>query len=118
MLSGTSYKAILYVKTSKLEGELGAARATILEKVQDRAAVHSGIVRGMPYSTRTRTDCSVRLRWWEQTMLAGGRVVLIKDFMREVFDNIRSRRVNTAAIPEEYPLAAIRSPILADSRFR
>jgi hypothetical protein len=51
-------------------------------------------------------------------MLAGGRVVLIKDFMREVFDNIRSRRVNTAAIPEEYPLAAIRSPILADSRFR
>jgi hypothetical protein len=36
--------------------------------------------------------------------LAGGRVLLIKDFMREVLNVIRTRRVNTAAIPEEYPL--------------
>jgi hypothetical protein len=36
--------------------------------------------------------------------LAGGKVLLIKDFMRIILDNIRSRRVNTAAIPEEYPL--------------
>jgi hypothetical protein len=36
--------------------------------------------------------------------LAGGRVLLIKDFMREVLDNVRTRRVSNAAIPEEYPL--------------
>jgi hypothetical protein len=39
-----------------------------------------------------------------RTTLAGGRVVLIKDFMRAVLHGIRGRRVNETAIPEEYPL--------------
>lgn len=36
--------------------------------------------------------------------LAGGRVLLIKEFMRNILENICLRKVNTAAIPEEYPL--------------
>jgi hypothetical protein len=39
-----------------------------------------------------------------RTSLAGGRVVFIKEFMRDVLEKIRKRRVNAAAIPEEYPL--------------
>jgi hypothetical protein len=39
-----------------------------------------------------------------RTTLGGGRVVFIKEFMLEVFKKIRTRRVNSAAIPEEYPL--------------
>jgi hypothetical protein len=36
--------------------------------------------------------------------LAGGRVVYIKDFMRAVLARIHGRRLNSAAIPEQYPL--------------
>jgi hypothetical protein len=39
-----------------------------------------------------------------RTSLEGGRVVFIKEFMREVLGTIRKRRVNSSAIPEEYPL--------------
>ena len=39
-----------------------------------------------------------------RTTLAGGRVIFIKEFMREILDKIRGRRINSAAIPEEYPL--------------
>lgn len=36
--------------------------------------------------------------------LAGGRVVYIKDFMKSVLAKIHGRRLNSAAIPEQYPL--------------
>jgi hypothetical protein len=39
-----------------------------------------------------------------RTTLGGGRVVFIKAFMREILEKVRTRRVNSAAIPEEYPL--------------
>ena len=39
-----------------------------------------------------------------RTELAGGRVLLIKHFMDQLLDSIRSRKVNSAAIPEAYPL--------------
>jgi hypothetical protein len=39
-----------------------------------------------------------------RTSLAGGRIVFIKEFMREVLETVRTRRVESAAIPEEYPL--------------
>jgi hypothetical protein len=39
-----------------------------------------------------------------RTTVGGGRVLFIKDFMRDVLEKIRSRRVSSAAIPEEYPL--------------
>jgi hypothetical protein len=39
-----------------------------------------------------------------RTTVGGGRVVFIKEFMREVLAGVRTRRVNSAAIPEQYPL--------------
>ncbi|MFZ0334303.1 MAG: hypothetical protein WAN10_19165 [Candidatus Acidiferrales bacterium] len=36
--------------------------------------------------------------------VGGGRVMLIKDLMSQILENIRTRRVNAAAIPEQYPL--------------
>lgn len=39
-----------------------------------------------------------------RTMLGGGRIVFIKEFMRDVLEKLRTRRVNSAAVPEEYPL--------------
>ena len=38
-----------------------------------------------------------------RTQLAGGRVMFIKDFMAEVHAGIGHRKVNSAAIPEEFP---------------
>src|SRR5262249_41945790 len=46
-----------------------------------------------------------------RTTLGGGRVVFIKAFMREILEKVRTRRVNSAAIPEEYPL--LRTPQFA-----
>jgi hypothetical protein len=40
----------------------------------------------------------------QRTTIGGGRVVFIKAFMREILEKIRTRRVNSSAIPEEYPL--------------
>jgi hypothetical protein len=40
----------------------------------------------------------------ERTTLGGGRILLIKDFMRDILAQIRGRRLNSAAIPEQYPL--------------
>jgi hypothetical protein len=39
-----------------------------------------------------------------RTTVGGGRVVFIMEFMREVLEKIRGRRVGSAAIPEEYLL--------------
>jgi hypothetical protein len=39
-----------------------------------------------------------------RTTVGGGRIVLIKDFMREILAVVRQRRVASAAIPEEYSL--------------
>lgn len=36
--------------------------------------------------------------------VGGGRVVFIRDFMQEVLATVRTRRVESAAIPEQYPL--------------
>lgn len=36
--------------------------------------------------------------------LAGGRVVFVRDFMADVYAGICHRKVNSAAIPEEFPL--------------
>ncbi|MXY25139.1 MAG: hypothetical protein F4Y45_11535 [Acidobacteria bacterium] len=36
--------------------------------------------------------------------IAGGRVVFIEDFMREIRDGIRHRKVERAAIPQRFPL--------------
>ena len=36
--------------------------------------------------------------------VGGGRIVLIKDFMRDILTVVRERRVASAAIPEEYSL--------------
>ena len=36
--------------------------------------------------------------------VGGGRIVLIKEFMAEIFEFVKTRRVNKAAIPEQYPL--------------
>ncbi|MFH0770326.1 MAG: hypothetical protein V1926_03020 [Candidatus Peregrinibacteria bacterium] len=40
----------------------------------------------------------------KRTTLAGGRVMFIKDFMQEILNSIRTRKVGSAAIPEDYPL--------------
>jgi hypothetical protein len=40
----------------------------------------------------------------ERTDLAGGRIVLIREFMNEILGSLRGRRVAAAAIPEEFPL--------------
>ena len=40
----------------------------------------------------------------ERIRVGGGKVLFIKEFMRQIFDVIRTRRVNSAAIPEQYPL--------------
>jgi hypothetical protein len=39
-----------------------------------------------------------------RTTLAGGKVCFIKEFMRQVHEEVRKRRVEKAAIPEQYPL--------------
>lgn len=39
-----------------------------------------------------------------RTTIGGGRIVFIRDFMAEVLQVIRERRVSSAAIPEEHPL--------------
>jgi hypothetical protein len=36
--------------------------------------------------------------------LAGGRIVLVREFMQEILAALRGRRVASAAVPEEYPL--------------
>lgn len=36
--------------------------------------------------------------------VGGGRIILLKDFMREILTFVRERRVASAAIPEEYSL--------------
>jgi hypothetical protein len=57
-----------------------------------------------------------------RTTIGGGREVFIKEFMRDVLEKIRGRRVNSAAIAEEYPLlrtlqfAAQFWPIVKDSQ--
>jgi hypothetical protein len=40
----------------------------------------------------------------KRTTVGGGRVMFIREFMREVLDRVRTRRVDSAAIPEQYPL--------------
>jgi hypothetical protein len=37
----------------------------------------------------------------DRATLAGGRVLFIKNFMREILEKLRGRRVSSAAIPEE-----------------
>jgi hypothetical protein len=39
-----------------------------------------------------------------RTFVGGGRVIFIKQFMREVLEKLRTRPVSSSAIPEEYPL--------------
>jgi hypothetical protein len=39
-----------------------------------------------------------------RTTLAGGRVVFIKEFMRDILNSLGGRRLEAAAIPEEFPL--------------
>lgn len=39
-----------------------------------------------------------------RTSLGGGKIVFIKDFMADILDVVRKRRVESAAIPEEYAL--------------
>jgi hypothetical protein len=39
-----------------------------------------------------------------RTHVGGGRVIFIKDFMREIHSGIIHRKVNSAAVPEEFPL--------------
>ncbi len=36
--------------------------------------------------------------------LAGGRVLFIRDFMREILTSLQGRRVASSAVPEEFPL--------------
>lgn len=40
----------------------------------------------------------------ERIGLGGGKIVLIREFMNDVFTSLRARRVSVAAIPEEFPL--------------
>ena len=40
----------------------------------------------------------------ERTSIGSGRVLFIREFMREVLADVRTRRINAAAIPEQYPL--------------
>jgi hypothetical protein len=40
----------------------------------------------------------------KHSTVGGGRVLLIRDFMREILESIRTRRVDSAAIPEEFSL--------------
>ena len=40
----------------------------------------------------------------QRTGLAGGRIVLIREFMIEILETLRGRRVAASAIPEEFPL--------------
>ncbi len=40
----------------------------------------------------------------EHATLGGGKVVLISDFLNEILDGVRNRKISSAAIPEEYPL--------------
>jgi hypothetical protein len=40
----------------------------------------------------------------ERKTVGGGRVMFIREFMKEVLTQVRARRVNSAAIPEQYPL--------------
>ncbi len=40
----------------------------------------------------------------DRATVGGGRVVFIREFMREVLTKIRARRVSSAAVPEQYPL--------------
>ncbi|HXD32676.1 MAG TPA: hypothetical protein VN643_16255 [Pyrinomonadaceae bacterium] len=40
----------------------------------------------------------------QRTGLAGGKIVLIREFMNEILSTLRGRRVAAAAIPEEFPL--------------
>jgi hypothetical protein len=40
----------------------------------------------------------------DRTTLAGGRIVLIKQFMAEILAAVRTRKLASAAVPEEYPL--------------
>jgi len=37
-------------------------------------------------------------------MIGGGRVLMITDFMREIRDEVKARRIDSAAIPEQYQL--------------
>lgn len=39
-----------------------------------------------------------------RTILGGGKIVLISEFMREIQDGLRGRSVARAAVPEQYPL--------------
>jgi hypothetical protein len=40
----------------------------------------------------------------QRTGLGGGRILLIREFMIEIRDTLRGRRVAASAIPEEFPL--------------
>ncbi len=40
----------------------------------------------------------------ERATLAGGRILLVKEFLAEIWEVVRRRRLAEAAIPEEYPL--------------
>lgn len=39
-----------------------------------------------------------------RTTLAGGRVVMIADFMREIAAELRGKKISNAAVPEAFPL--------------
>ncbi|MDH4350459.1 MAG: hypothetical protein OEW56_04875 [Gemmatimonadota bacterium] len=40
----------------------------------------------------------------ERTTLAGGQILLIKEFLAEILTAVKDRKVAAAAVPEEYPL--------------
>jgi hypothetical protein len=67
---------------------------------QDRPARPASMSASRTSRTWTRATPPDALR----TELAGGRVLSLKRFMREVFDEVRKWRAEKAAIPEQYPL--------------